>query len=95
MPKKIVVVIYQISPELLIYIPEPLQLTHAKCYTPESIKAWYVELDQLLQAHNIEDNPMLIWNADEARFFLCPKSGEILTLCNSKNVYVVTGDSKD
>lgn len=82
-------------PELATRIPEPLQLARAKCCTPECIKAWYVEFDQFLQVHNIKDNPLLIWNADEAGFPLCPKSGKVLALRNSKNVYAVTGDSKD
>ena len=36
-----------------------------------------------------------IWNADEAGFPLCPTSGKVISLRNAKNVYSITGDTRE
>ena len=82
-------------PELVSRVPEPLQLARAKCCTPEAIQAWDAEFDQFLQIHGVKDNPQGIWNADEAGFPLSPTTGKVLALRNAKNVYAISGDSKE
>ena len=43
----------------------------------------------------MKNSPTQIWNADEAGFALCPKTGRVLSVKTDKNVYGVTGDSKE
>ena len=59
------------------------------------ISAWFVKFEQFLLIHGLKDMPQAIWNADEAGFPLCPNSGKILALHNSKDVHNITGNSKD
>ena len=82
-------------PELSLHVPEHLQLARARCCTPESLRKWYSEFDQFLLIHSLKDSPLHIWNADEAGFPLCPKTGKVLALRNSKNVYRTCSDSKE
>ena len=43
----------------------------------------------------MKDWPSQIWNADEAGFPLCPKTGRVVAMKTDKNVYGITGDSKE
>ena len=85
----------QRHPQLSVRMPEALQLARARCCTPEALQVWYSDFDQFSMIHNVKNQPLQIWNADEAGFPLCPKTGKVLALRNSKNVYSVTGDSKE
>lgn len=85
----------QRHPQLSVRKPEALQLARARYCTPEVLQMWYSDFDQFLMTHNVKDQPLQIWNADEAGFPLCPKTGKVLALRNSKNVYGVTGDTKE
>lgn len=59
------------------------------------IEAWFIEFEEFLMINGVKDRPSQIWNADEAGFPLCPKTGKVIAMKNAKNVYVTTGDSKD
>ena len=85
----------QRHPQLSVRMPEALQLAHAICCTPEAPQVWYSDFDQFSMIHNVKNQPLQIWNADEAGFPLYPKTGKVLALRNSRNVYSVTGDSKE
>ena len=45
--------------------------------------------------YSLKDQPTIIWNADEAGFSLCPKTGKVVALQNSRNVYGITGNTKE
>jgi len=75
-------------------VHESLQLAHARC-TPEVILEWFREFDHFLQVNSVKDKLLTIWNADEAGFPLWQKTRKVLAMRNSKNVYTVTGDSKE
>lgn len=47
------------------------------------------------KVNSVKDKTLAIWNADEAGFPLRQKTGKVLAMRNSKNVYTVTGDSKE
>ena len=82
-------------PQISLCSPEPLQLCRIKCCTAEAICEWFTDFDQFLQVHDLKDKPSRIWNADEAGFPLCPKTGKVLAVRNARNVYCATGDSKE
>ena len=82
-------------PALTLRLPEHLQLSRARCYTLEVITAWFSDFELFLAEHNVKDSPTQIWNADEAGFSLCPKSSRVISMKSDKNVYGITGDSKD
>ena len=82
-------------PMLSLRKPEQLQLSRARCCTPENIQHWIVEFEQFLVTHDLKDRPAQIWNADEAGFPLCPSTGKVIAMRNSRCVYGVTGDSKE
>jgi len=81
-------------PKLSMRSPEPLQLARATACTEEAIRRWYVEFEQFLQVHGVVD-PSRIWNADETGCPLCPSTGKVLCLSGTKNVYQITGSSKE
>ena len=85
----------QRHPELSLRSPELLQIARAKCSTSEVIQGWFIEFEQFLIMHGVKNSPSQIWNADEAGFPLCPKSGKVIAMKNTKDVYSITGDSKD
>ena len=82
-------------PDVSLRQPEHLQLSRARCYTPEAINEWFKEFGKFLVDKKLKDSPSQLWNADESGFPLCPKSGRILAMKTDKNVYGVTGDSKE
>ena len=82
-------------PVLTLRLPEYLQLSCARWCTPEVITAWFSDFELFLAEHNVKDSPTQIWNADEAGFSLCPKSSRVISMKSDKNVYGITGDSKD
>ena len=82
-------------PELSLRQPEHLQLSRARCTTPEAIRSWFVEFELFLIENGVKDSPSQIWNADESGFPLCPKTGRVLAVKTDKNVYGITGDSKE
>ena len=45
--------------------------------------------------NGVKDCPSQIWIADEAGFPLCPKTGRVVAMKTDKNVYGITGDSKE
>ena len=82
-------------PVLSLRQPEHLQLSRARCCTPEEIRTWFVEFEQFLVVNGVKDCSSQIWNADEAGFPLCPKTGRVVAMKTDKNVYGITGDSKE
>jgi len=82
-------------PVLSLRKPEQLQLSRARCCTPEILQQWYVEFEQFLITHDLKDKAARIWNADEAGFPLCPSTGKVIAMRNARCVYGVTGDSKE
>ena len=82
-------------PTISLRSAEHLQLSRVQCCTPEALDEWYHNFDQFLQQHDLKDKPHLIWNADESGFQLCPKTGKVIAMRNSRYVYGVTADSKE
>ena len=82
-------------PKIALRSPEHLQMCRIRCYTTEAISEWFFEFDQFLQKYDVKDKPTRIWNADESGFSLCSKTGKVITIKNARNVYGVTGDSKE
>ena len=82
-------------PMLSLQTPKQLQLSRARCCTPEYLQHWFIEFEQFLVTHDIKDQPSQIWNADEAGFPLCPTTGKVIAMRNSRCVYGVTCDSKE
>ena len=66
----------------------------AKACTEEAIRKWYVEFEQFLDVHGVCD-PSSIWNADETGCPLCPRTGKVLCLSGTKDVYQITGSSRE
>ena len=81
-------------PTITMRTPEPLQLARAKACTKEGIKKWYVAFEQFLQVHSVSE-PSSIWNADETGCPLCPRTGKVLCLSGTKDVYQITGSSRE
>jgi len=84
----------QRHPEISLRKPEHLQLARAKCCTSDVIQSWFTTFEQFLLLHKFKDKANRIWNADEAGFPLCPSTGRVIALRNSKCVYSITGDTK-
>ena len=61
----------------------------------EIIQAWFIEYEQFLMINSVKNSPSQIWYADEAGFPLCPNTGKVIAMKNTKDVYAITGDSKD
>ena len=58
------------------------------------LSRWYAAFKQLLELNNVE-NPAKIWNADETGCPLCPKSGKVLALAGTRDVYHAVSDTKE
>ena len=84
----------QRHPELSFRSPEQLQISRASACSKERLTRWYRAFEQFLKANGVKD-PDQVWNADETGCPLCPKSGRVLALCGAKDVYQVTGNSKE
>lgn len=82
-------------PEVSLRTPEPLQKARVAACNEETLRRWYIEFDQFLITNGIEYDSTRIWNADETGCPLCPRSGQVLALHGSKDVYQVTGNSKE
>ena len=54
-----------------------------------------MEFERFLMENEVKDCPSQIWNADEAGFPLCPKTGRVIAMKADKNVYGITEDSKE
>ena len=81
-------------PNLTMRSPEQLQVSRASACSKQRLDKWYKDFDDFLKEHDVK-NPQQIWNADESGFSLCPKSGRVLALVGTKDVYQVTGNSKE
>ena len=81
-------------PEISLRSPEQLQLSRASACSQERLSVWYNDYESFLKKNSIS-NPNQIWNADETGCPLCPKSGKVLAMRGSKDVYQVTGNSKE
>ena len=81
-------------PQISLRSPEQLQLSRAFACSQERLCAWYGDYEEFLKMNDIS-NPDQIWNADETGFSLCPKSGRVLAMRGSKDVYQVTENSKE
>ena len=81
-------------PHITMRTPEPLQLAQATACTEETIRRWYVAFEQFLQIHSVLD-PSSIWNADETGCPLSPHTGKVLCLTGSRDVYHISGSSKE
>ena len=84
----------QCHAELSLRSPEQLQLSRAACCSEEKLSFWHNNFEQFLKKNNIS-NPNQIWNADETGCPLYPKSGRVLAMRGAKDVYQVTGNSKE
>ena len=51
------------------------------------LSRWYAEVKQFLELNNV-------WNADETGCPLCPKSGKVLALAGTRDVFQATTDTK-
>ena len=72
--------------------PEHLQLARASACSKEVLSKWYVAFKQFVELNGVSD-PARVWNADETGCPLCPKSGKVLTLSGTKDVYQATSNS--
>ena len=84
----------QHHPELSFQSPEQLELSRASACSKERLAHWYTTFEQFLKANSVKD-PDQVWNADETGYPLYPKTGRVLALCGAKDVYQVTGNSKE
>ena len=82
-------------PQVVMRQPQALQAAHALSCTPQILDRWFAEFEQFLLQHDLLDKPFRIWNCDESGFPLCPKSGKVLALQGARNVYHLTGNSKE
>ena len=57
------------------------------------LSRWYAEVKQFLELNNV-DEPARVWNADETGRPLCPKSGKVLALAGTRDVFQATTDTK-
>ena len=48
-----------------------------------------------MEINEIADDPRFFWNADESGFALCPKTGKVVSYKGMKDLYTVTGSSRD
>ena len=81
-------------PDISLRSPEQLQLSRTSACSQERLSVWYNDYESFLKKYSIS-NPDQIWNADETGCPLCPKSGKVLSMRGSKDVYQVTGNSKE
>ena len=81
-------------PELSLRSPEQLQLARASACSQEKLMSWYGAYEEFLKDNDITD-PDQIWNADETGCPLCPKSGRVLAMRGARDLYRVTGNSKE
>ena len=81
-------------PRLSFRSPEQLQISRASACSKERLTQWYTAFEQFLKANGVKDADQ-IWNADETGCPLCPKTGRVLAMCGAKDVYQVTGNSKE
>lgn len=79
-------------PQLTMRSPEQLQLAHDSACSKEALSKWYVAFKQFLELHGVSD-PARLWNADETGWM--PKSGEVLALSGTKDVYQASTNSKE
>ena len=73
-------------PEISLCSPEQLKLSRASTCSQERLSVWYNDYESFLKKNSIS-NPDQIWNADETGCPLCPKSGKVLAMRGSKDVY--------
>ena len=81
-------------PDISLRSPEQLQVARASCCNPQRLNKWYSDFEKFLKDNDIED-PDKIWNADETGCPLCPKSGRVLAMRGTKDIYQVTSNSKE
>ena len=81
-------------PELAMRTPEHLQLARAAACSEDVLSRWYAAFKQFLELNDVED-PAKIWNADETGCPLCPKSGKVLALAGTRDVYHAASDTKE
>ena len=81
-------------PELTMRSPEHLQLARASACSKEVLSKWYVAFKQFVELNGVSV-PARVWNADETGCPLCPKSGKVLALSGTKDVYQATSNSKE
>ena len=74
--------------------PENLEAYCAAACTEERPGQGYSDFQQFLLLHNIGDDPRNFWNADESGFALAPKPGKVVSVREVRDVYAVTGYSK-
>ena len=82
-------------PNLATRKPENLEAYRAAACTKERLGQWYSDFQQFLLLHNIGDDPRNFWNADESGFALSPKPGKVVSARKARDLYAVTGYSKE
>ena len=70
-------------------------MPRASACTEETLLKWYIELEQFLLLHDLHGKPDCIWNCDESRFPLCPKSGKVLAPRGTKTMYRTCSAKKE
>lgn len=78
-------------PNVQLLVPQVLQSCRASACTPDALDRWFVGYEQFLLTHGPVD---CIWNCDESGFLLSPKSGKVIAAQGVRQVYQVTGSSK-
>ena len=81
-------------PNISVRVPQALQSCRASACTPDALDRWFVGYEQFILTHGLVDCPECIWNCDESGFPLCPKSGKVIAAQGVRQVYQVTGSSK-
>lgn len=65
----------------------------------QDIRKWFTEIHQYLEEIgllHLLDDPTRVFNGDESGFQLCPKTGKVLAVKGTKNVYSIdTNNSKE
>ncbi|CAH2101986.1 unnamed protein product [Euphydryas editha] len=64
----------------------------SSCVSEKDIRGWFTEIQNYAAEKNLTpilSAPHRIFNADETKFQICPKSGQVLTEKGTKNVYNV------
>ena len=82
-------------PELSLRKPEPLEASRAAGCTKQKLAQWYADFEKFLEINEIADDPRFFWNANESGFALCPKTGKVVSYKGMKDLYTVTGSSRD
>lgn len=69
------------------------------CVSENDIRKWFSEIHSYFAENdllNVFDDPSRIFNGDESGFQLCPKTGKVLAIKGTRNVYnVETNNSKE